>query len=89
MFETKGFKVEIMISESGDETLAEALLRGEDGSTMHGIGRARRNPRDLSVPEIGDELATARALSDLAHQLLDAAARDIESFTRAPAELRL
>ena len=34
------------------------------------------------MPEIGDELATARALSDLAHHLLDAAAEDIGSVTQ-------
>jgi hypothetical protein len=31
------------------------------------------------VPEIGDELAAARALSQLAHALLEAAAEDISS----------
>ncbi len=30
--------------------------------------------------EIGDELAAGRALSDLAHRLLDVAADDIEAF---------
>ena len=41
-------------------------------------------PSDESVPRIGDELAAARALSDLAHQLLAAAATDIESKTHQP-----
>jgi hypothetical protein len=36
---------------------------------------------------IGDELATARALSDLGHRLLVTAAQDIESVTRTPVEL--
>lgn len=40
-----------------------------------GAGHDRKH-RD--APEIGDELAVARALSDLGHQLLDAAAGDIE-----------
>jgi len=39
------------------------------------------------VPEIGDELAASRALADLAHQLLDAAATDIEGVTHVPAAL--
>jgi uncharacterized protein DUF1876 len=39
------------------------------------------------VPEIGDELAVSRALADLAHQLLDAAAGDIEAITHRPAHL--
>jgi hypothetical protein len=39
------------------------------------------------VPEIGDELATARALADLAYQLLDVTAGDIEQFTHRPVHL--
>jgi hypothetical protein len=39
------------------------------------------------VPEIGDEIAVARALSDLGHRLLDAAAGDLEQVNRAPAHL--
>jgi hypothetical protein len=46
---------------------------------------SRRNPSDESEPRIGDELAAARALSDLAHQLMAAAASDIESKTHVPA----
>jgi hypothetical protein len=40
------------------------------------------------VAEIGDELAVARALSDLAHQLLHAAVTDIEQVTKKRAYLR-
>ncbi|WP_369794419.1 dsRBD fold-containing protein [Kutzneria sp. 744] len=37
------------------------------------------------MPEIGDELAVARALADLSHQLLDAAVQDVEGITHRPA----
>ena len=47
-----------------------------------GVGLARRNPRDSEVPEIGDELAAARALADLAHQLIEATVADLEAATR-------
>ncbi|MGR6998219.1 DUF1876 domain-containing protein [Yinghuangia aomiensis] len=50
-------------------------------TAVRGWGHARKNPSDRDVPEIGDELAAARALSDLAHHLLEAAARDIEAMT--------
>jgi len=40
------------------------------------------------VPEIGDELAAARALSDLAHRLLDVTIADIEAITGTPAHLQ-
>ena len=46
-------------------------------TNLIGTGTSRLNPTDSDVPEIGDELAVARALSELAHQLLHAAAEDI------------
>ena len=51
-------------------------------------GTARLNPTDADVPEIGDELAVARALSALAHRLVDAAATDIETVTHQRASLK-
>jgi hypothetical protein len=38
-----------------------------------GVGVSSRNPRDPEVPEIGDELAVARALADLSEHLRTAA----------------
>jgi hypothetical protein len=66
-------------------TFAEARLHSRDDTAVRGWGHARKNPKDRDVPEIGDELATARALSDLAHHLVELAARDIEAATGAPA----
>lgn len=65
-------------------THAEARLHTQDATDLRGRGHARRHSDDTGVPEIGDELATARALSNLAQQLLDSAARDIEAVTRQP-----
>jgi hypothetical protein len=89
MTQMKRWTVEITIDEHEDElrTHAEARLHTGDRTEMRGRGTARRNPSDREVPEIGDELAVARALSDLAHNLLDAAAGDIEAVTSRPAEL--
>jgi hypothetical protein len=39
------------------------------------------------VPAIGDELAAARALGDLARRLRESAAGDIERVTHKPAQL--
>ena len=50
-------------------------------------GTARRNPDDPAQPQIGEEIAAARALSDLVHQLLDKAATQIEEATHKPAHL--
>jgi hypothetical protein len=81
---TKAWKVDIFIGEHEQRTQAEARLVVDDRVTVSGRGTARLNPADRDVPEIGDELAAARALSDLAHRLLDLAAEDIDDATHAP-----
>jgi hypothetical protein len=53
----------------------------------HGRQRHRnpqRNPAEPNVPAIGDELAAARALSDLTDQLIHLAAHTIEAFEGHP-----
>lgn len=87
MRETKQWRVDITIDEHDDKTRAKARLHTRDDTHLVGVGTARLNPADTDIPEIGDELATARALSDLAHQLLDAATADIEDITHQPAHL--
>ncbi len=80
---TKAWRVDIFIGEHDDKTYAETRLSVDERVSLSGRGTARLNPKDADVPEIGDELAVARALSDLAHRLLDAAAEDIEGATHA------
>lgn len=78
---TEQWTVVVNIDEEDDHTSAEAQLHARDTSSVEGHGLARRNPRDANVPEIGAELATARALSELAHRLLDASIADVEKMT--------
>ncbi|RDI34323.1 DUF1876 domain-containing protein [Lentzea flaviverrucosa] len=85
MSTAKQWSVEIHIDEHESRTRAEARLHTADKTHLVGVGLARLNPADRDVPEIGDELATSRALSDLAHQLLNAAANDIEGVAHASA----
>lgn len=80
------WNVDMAVTENGRETRCEARLRGRNGVAMVGEGTAHANPADENVPAIGDELAAARALSDLSHQLLNTAARDIESRTHQPVQ---
>ncbi|MEU4689903.1 DUF1876 domain-containing protein [Actinoplanes sp. NPDC023714] len=89
MIHTRTWNVEVSISEHEDErrTHAVAILRTDARPQLRGEGTSRRAPRDREVPEIGDELATARALADLAYQLLDATAADIEDITHRPVHL--
>ncbi|QCQ91084.1 DUF1876 domain-containing protein [Rhodococcus sp. SGAir0479] len=84
--DTKQWNVDIAIDEHDSRTRSTARLHTRD-TTLVGVGLARRNPLDRNVPEIGDELATARALADLAHQLIETTVGDIEGVTHTPAHL--
>jgi hypothetical protein len=85
----KTWTIQVNIDEEGDDTFADAVLTVDNKMEIHGRGTSRRNPSDESVPQIGDELAAARAMSDLAHQLLSTAAGHIESRTHEPARLTI
>ncbi len=64
-----------------DETQTRAAVAIDlAGKRFEGVGLARRNPVDPNVPAVGEELATARALTDLAHRLLHEATERIEHF---------
>ncbi|GIG62752.1 hypothetical protein Lfu02_71240 [Longispora fulva] len=78
MSPSKQWSVDILIEESDGRTRAEARLTAGDVFGMKGVGWAQLNPADDDVPEIGDELAVARAMSDLGHRLLIEAASEME-----------
>ncbi|MCE3554639.1 DUF1876 domain-containing protein [Pseudonocardia sp. RS11V-5] len=80
MNEAKRWTVSIDIEEHEGKTRAVARLGAREGDAVVGVGVARLNPTDRDVPVIGDELAAARALSELAHHLLDVAAADLEQM---------
>ena len=72
MVVTKSWTVQIHLMEEDGRTLADAVLRPPDGEEqMRGVGRARLHTGEPDIPKIGDEVAASRALSDLAHKLLD------------------
>ncbi|HET6953733.1 MAG TPA: DUF1876 domain-containing protein [Acidimicrobiales bacterium] len=86
MSDTKIFTVDIEVQEHPDRTEAKALL--DLGDRIHGgWGRTRRNPADADRPHLGDEVAVARALTDLAHRLLGEAAAEIERSEHQPAHI--
>jgi hypothetical protein len=70
--------VELTFTEDVNQTQAVALLRTPGNRELRGNGQARRNPADRPAPLIGEEIAGARALSNLAHELLEYAAAEIE-----------
>ena len=81
--------VSLSVAESDGQTRAEARLAMPGGEQLAGHGQARRNPADREMPQIGAQLAAARALTDLAGQLLHAAAAAIEDSTHERARLYL
>jgi hypothetical protein len=84
----KRWTVDVFIGEDDlGDTYAEARLRTDLPSTLTGVGNARLYPGDVDVPEIGDELAAARALSDLGHRLLVTTAGDIQAVTHQDVRL--
>jgi hypothetical protein len=87
--EIKQWTVTIDIDEHDGHTRAVARLLTRDTDRLTGVGLARLDPADRDVPEIGDEIAVARALSDLSHRLLQAATEDVEQSTGTPAHLQM
>ena len=71
--------VHLAFSEDEGKTRADAILAGAPVE-LRGWGRARRNPIDPEIPAVGEEIAAARALADLAHHLLEESAHRIESW---------
>lgn len=75
------WQVRVSIYESDVDTDAQVVLLSDSPKHLMARGHSHRSPDDRTVPEIGDEVAVARALRRLADQLLDAAAEDIEQVT--------
>jgi hypothetical protein len=80
------WRLNIAFTEDGDRTRADAVLELAS-ARFHGFGQAKRAPDDPSVPVIGEELAAARALSDVSHQLLQAAVERIEGYEGRPVKV--
>jgi hypothetical protein len=75
---TKTWTVQIFLSEENSLTRARALLFTDDNAgRLEAEGTAHTHPGEPNVPEIGDEIATSRALSGLGHKLFDSALEDI------------
>ncbi len=89
MDDVKQWTVTIDIDEHEGHTRAVARLHDRDTERLTGVGLARLDPADRDVPEIGDEIAAARALSDLSHRLLQTATEDVEQSTGMPARLQM
>ena len=69
----------IRIDEDETNTLAFAELDIR-ADHFEAVGRARRNQEDRPMSIIGEELATGRALAELARQVMDSARTKIDQF---------
>jgi Domain of unknown function (DUF1876) len=83
------WSVALTVQEHEGHTRAEARLDLGDNAHLLGQGTARRNPSDPNVAEIGEKIAVARALSEVAHMLLGSAAAQLEDITHQQAHLQL
>jgi len=80
-------EIEITFEEDDTHTQANIsiVIRGKAFTSS---GRASRNPADAKMPMVGEELAAARALADLVHQLVEAAAEAISKQEGQPVHLK-
>ena len=75
------WQVRVDVFESGDQISAHVVLRTDSPTHLEATGTARRRPGDPDVPEIGDEIAVARALRRLADVLTGTATEDLSVVT--------
>jgi hypothetical protein len=76
----KNWRVDLYLVEQDAATMAHAVLHTDAPTALDSRGETRRNPSDVDIPEIGDEVAAARALRRLADRLLGVASDDIEAI---------
>ncbi|MER6978239.1 DUF1876 domain-containing protein [Streptomyces carpinensis] len=73
-----GWHVELEFQEDDQHTKAAALVRLPDGTEVRAHGRASRYRSDSNQPRVGEEIAGARALNEIAMQLLTKAHEEID-----------
>jgi hypothetical protein len=85
---TKSWRVDIYLYEGAHSTSAQAVLHSDAPSGLKSVGVARRRPDEPNVPEIGDEVAAARALNHLAELLRQVAEEDLGELTGYPLSVK-
>jgi hypothetical protein len=79
MHTTVGWHVELEFTEDDQHTRAVAMVRLPDGTEVRAHGHASRHRVDSQQPRVGEEVAGARALNELAMQLLTKAHDEIDA----------
>ncbi|MEV6854259.1 DUF1876 domain-containing protein [Streptomyces microflavus] len=73
-----GWHIELEFEEDAHRTRAAALVRLSDGTEVRAHGYASRHPSDEDQQRVGEEIAGARALNELAMKLLTKAHEEID-----------
>ncbi|WP_201452548.1 DUF1876 domain-containing protein [Streptomyces sp. HM190] len=73
-----GWHIELEFQEDDHRTRAAALVRLPDGKEVRAHGYASRHHTDSNQPRVGEEIAGARALNELAMKLLTKAHDEID-----------
>lgn len=73
-----GWHIELEFQEDEQHTKAAAMVRLPDGTEVRAHGRASRHRTDSNQPRVGEEIAGARALNELAMELLTKAHGEID-----------
>ncbi|GAA4992183.1 DUF1876 domain-containing protein [Streptomyces hyderabadensis] len=79
MHTTVGWHVDMEFVEDDQHTRAVAMVRLPDGTEVRAHGHASRHRVDAQQPRVGEEVAGARALNELAMQLLTKAHDEIDA----------
>ncbi|MEW2130580.1 DUF1876 domain-containing protein [Streptomyces sp. NPDC005435] len=73
-----GWHIELEFMEDDQHTRAVAMVRLPDGSEVRAHGHATRHQVDNNQPRVGEEIAGARALNEIAMRLLEKAHEEID-----------
>ncbi|MFD4657407.1 DUF1876 domain-containing protein [Kitasatospora sp. NPDC058444] len=79
-----GWHIEMEFREEGPRTSAAAMVRLADGTELRAHGYSSRHPSDPEQLRVGEEIAGARALNELASQLLTKAHGEIQEVSPVP-----
>jgi len=78
---TVGWHIELEFQEDEQRTRAAAMVRLPDGTEVRTQGHASRHHIDSNQPRVGEEIAAARALNELAMRLLTKAHGEIDEVS--------
>lgn len=84
----KTWRVDVYVYEDAEDTAAHAVLHTGAATPLDSRAEAHRSTHDEDVPEIGDEVAVARALRRLADRLLGVASADIAALEGHPVHVK-